>query len=83
MRGAELVADKVTKQPFPRDMGIAEEVARECTERGLLVLPGVGGADGVDGDTVVLGPPYIITRDEIDTMVSVLGDAIQAVSARI
>ena len=57
MRGVELVADKATKRPFPRAKGVAEAVARECNERGLLVLPGVAGADGTDGDTVVLGPP--------------------------
>ena len=81
MRGVELVADKSTKRPFPRARGVAEEVARECNERGLLILPGVAGADGTDGDTVVLGPPYIVTREQIDTMVSILGDAINTVGA--
>tara|TARA_B100000029_G_scaffold260532_1_gene256974 strand:+ start:121 stop:1455 length:1335 start_codon:yes stop_codon:yes gene_type:complete len=82
LRGAELVADKSSKRPFARAEGVAEAVARECTERGLLILPGVAGADGTDGDTVVLGPPYIVTREEIDDMVSILGESIQAVSAR-
>ena len=81
MRGAEFVADKTTKRPFPRSEGIAERVARECAERGLLILPGVAGADGGDGDTVVLGPPYVVTREEIDAMVSILGEAIRAVQA--
>ncbi len=81
MRGAELVADRTTGRPFPRSRGVAENVARECAERGLLVVPGVAGADGVDGDTVVLGPPYVVTREEIDTMVSILGEAIRAVQA--
>ena len=83
MRGVELVADKSSKRPFLRATGVAEEVARECSERGLLVLPGVAGADGTDGDTVVLGPPYIVTRKQIDTMVSILGDAINTVGAKI
>ena len=64
-------------------MGIAEDIARETAERGLLVLPGVAGADGTDGDTVVLGPPYIISRDEIDTMVTILEEAIRAVGTRL
>jgi adenosylmethionine-8-amino-7-oxononanoate aminotransferase len=83
MRGVELVADKSAKRPFPRARGVAEEVARECNERGLLVLPGVAGADGTDGDTVVLGPPYIVTRQQIDTMVSILGEAIKTVGTKI
>ena len=81
LRGVELVADKTTKRPFPRAKGVAEAVGRECIERGLLVLPGVAGADGTDGDTVVLGPPYIVTHEQIDTMVSILGEAIKAVGA--
>lgn len=81
LRGVELVADKTTKRPFPRAKGVAEAVGRECNERGLLVLPGVAGADGTDGDTVVLAPPYIVTHEQIDTMVSILGEAIKVVGA--
>ena len=81
LRGVELVADKATKRPFPRAKGVAEAVAQECNERGLLVLPGVAGADGTDGDTVVLGPPYIVTREQIETMVSILREAIKTVGA--
>jgi len=79
LQGAELVADKSSKRPFPRQRGIAERVANECMQRGLLILPGVAGADGTDGDTIVLGPPYIVTREEIDSMVSILEEAIHAV----
>lgn len=81
MRGAELVADKATGRPFPRSLGVAERVERACAERGLLVVPGAAGADGTDGDTVVLGPPYVVTREEIDTMVSILREALGAVRA--
>jgi adenosylmethionine-8-amino-7-oxononanoate aminotransferase len=81
LRGVELVADKTMKRPFPRAKGVAEAVGRECNERGLLVLPGVAGADGTDGDTVVLAPPYIVTHEQIDTMVSILGEAIKVVGA--
>ena len=83
LQGAELVANKSLKRPFPRERGIAEAVANECLQRGLLIIPGVAGADGIDGDTVVLGPPYIVTREEIDTMVSILRDAIKAVNEKI
>jgi adenosylmethionine-8-amino-7-oxononanoate aminotransferase len=80
LQGAELVANKSSKQPFPREKGIAETVAKECMQRGLLILPGVAGADGTDGDTIVVAPPYIVTREEINSMVSILEDAIHTVN---
>lgn len=81
LRGIEFVADKKTKRPFPRTTAVAELVAQACNERGLLVISGTAGADGTDGDTVTLGPPYIVTREQIDSMVSILGEAINAVTA--
>ena len=81
--GVELVCDRATKAPFPRVQNVSDAVARECAERGLLVVPGVGAVDGIDGDTVSLAPPYIITSDEIDELVGILGQSIQAVAAKL
>jgi beta-alanine--pyruvate transaminase len=46
----------------------AYDVFVDCFERGLLVR--------VTGDIVALSPPLIVERDQIDTMASILGDAI-------
>ena len=35
-----------------------------------MVWPNTGHADGVNGDLVVLAPPYIITEAEIDEIVA-------------
>jgi len=83
IRGLELIADKSTKQPFPRAKGIAEAVSEECNKRGLLILPGVAGADGTDGDTLVLAPPYVVMREQIDDMVTTLEEALDAISSKI
>jgi adenosylmethionine-8-amino-7-oxononanoate aminotransferase len=32
-------------------------------------MPGSGGIDGVNGDHIILAPPYNTTRAEIDLMV--------------
>jgi adenosylmethionine-8-amino-7-oxononanoate aminotransferase len=42
------------------------------------VYSGTGNANGVDGDTILLGPPFVITDDELDQAVDRLGDAIEA-----
>jgi adenosylmethionine-8-amino-7-oxononanoate aminotransferase len=81
--GLELVRDKATKAPFARAQGVSDRVGRECMKRGLLVVTGVGAADGVDGDTICLAPPFVISPAEIDEIVRILGDSIGAVAAQL
>ena len=79
MVGIEFVRDKATKAPFDRSIGFAEAIGRAAFERGLILYPGSGSADGVNGDHVLIGPPLTITQDEIDLLVSLLTEAIDAV----
>lgn len=76
--GLELVADRGSREPFPRAARITEGVVRAARERGLLVYSGTGNANGVDGDTILLGPPFVITDTELDLVVSRLAAAIEA-----
>ena len=46
------------------------EVAMKCLEKGVYVRYG--------GDTIQLAPPFFIEKSEIDTLVSVLADALAA-----
>ena len=79
--GIELVADRETRAPFPRGDRIAEAVVRGARDRGVLLYSGTGNANGVDGDTILLGPPFIVTDAELDRIVAVLADTIEAVAA--
>ena len=74
--GVELVADVATRRPFPRAARVTEAVVRGARDRGVLVYSSTGAADGVDGDVLVLGPPFVVTDAEIDRIVDVLGAAI-------
>jgi adenosylmethionine-8-amino-7-oxononanoate aminotransferase len=50
----------------------------------VLLYSGTGTADGVNGDTILLGPPFVITDDELTRIVAVLGDAIdEAIASRL
>lgn len=71
--GMEFVADRASREPFPDKAGLTSRVVRGARARGVLVLPGVPGANyGRGGDHIHLSPPYIITRAEIDLIAEVL-----------
>ena len=77
MVGLELVADRETRAPFPRSAKVTEAVVRGARERGVLVYSGTGNANGVDGDTILLGPPFVVTDGELVRIVDALVDAIE------
>jgi adenosylmethionine-8-amino-7-oxononanoate aminotransferase len=81
--GVELVADRATREPFPRASRVTEAVVRAARDRGVLVYSGTGNANGVDGDTILLGPPFVITDAELDRVATVLGESIEAVTAAV
>jgi adenosylmethionine-8-amino-7-oxononanoate aminotransferase len=70
LAGIEFVEDKGTRAPFPRAVKFAEAFTEAAQQAGLVVWPNVGHADGVNGDLVVVAPPFIITEQEIDQLVT-------------
>jgi len=76
MVGVELVADRETRAPFPRGARLAEAVVRIARERGLLLYSGTGNANGVDGDTLLLGPPFVVTDAELVVIADGLAAAV-------
>lgn len=81
MRGIEFVRDRATRAPFRRRLRVAERVGEAAFDRGLIIYPGSGNADGVDGDQILIGPPLVISEPEIDLLTSMLAGAIAAVEA--
>jgi adenosylmethionine-8-amino-7-oxononanoate aminotransferase len=78
MVGIELVADRETREPFPRSARVTEAVVAAARDRGVLVYSGTGNANGVDGDTILLGPPFVITDPELERIAAVLAEAIES-----
>ncbi|MDF2634922.1 MAG: Acetylornithine transaminase [Pelosinus sp.] len=68
MLGVEIVKDKVTREPFPVSMGMAEKLTVTLMKHGVIVYPGNGNADGENGDQFLLAPPLIITKDQADEL---------------
>ncbi len=80
LAGIEFVADVESRAPFPRERRFAERFAAAAERAGLMVWPNTGHADGINGDLVVLAPPFIITEAEIDEIVARLRTALQEVA---
>lgn len=69
LAGIEFVADRDSRAPFPRARRFAERFTEAAERAGLLVWPNTGHADGVNGDLVMLAPPFVISESEIDLIV--------------
>ena len=79
LHAIELVADRGTKAPFNPDLKLHERAKKDAFERGLLIYPGGGTADGRSGDHILLAPPYNVTDDELDMIVGLLAETVDAV----
>jgi hypothetical protein len=76
MVGLELVSDRASRSPYPRAARLTESVVRRCRANGLLVYSGTGNADGVDGDCILLGPPFVVTEAELEQIATTLGEVV-------
>ncbi|MBW7945450.1 MAG: aspartate aminotransferase family protein [Aquamicrobium sp.] len=77
-RAIELVEDRASKRPFAASRKINAALKREAMARGLMVYPMGGTIDGVNGDHVLVAPPFIVDETDIERIVSRLGDAVDA-----
>jgi hypothetical protein len=46
-----------------------------------LLYSGTGVADGVDGDTILLGPPFVVTDDELTRIADVVAESVGVATA--
>ncbi len=72
----EIVKNKETKEMFPADMRISQRVWEKALDSGVITR--VAG-----GNNVAVCPPLIITKEQIDELVSALRNAVLAVMAEI
>src|SRR5712671_5899479 len=62
--GIEFVKNKATRQPFPKEDNIAERIRQAALDENVLTYPTQGCVDGVNGDHILLAPPFIVTPQE-------------------
>ena len=74
--GVELVRDRVTKQPFPRERAISHEIGRCAFEHGLICYPCAGNAGDGTGDTIIIAPPFNATDAQLAELVDKLAKSV-------
>lgn len=74
MAAVEVVADRATKTPFDPAERMGPRIYKEMLKRGLFtrVLPNV----------VYVAPPLVTTDEQIDRIVEVIGESVQAATRR-
>jgi adenosylmethionine-8-amino-7-oxononanoate aminotransferase len=78
----ELVADRTTRKPFDANLSLFMKIRAQALENGLICYPVGGNADGVNGDVVILAPPYNATDDELSEIVEKTARSVKQVLAR-
>jgi adenosylmethionine-8-amino-7-oxononanoate aminotransferase len=71
----EVVKDRETLEPFPAEAKLTTRIVEAGIERGVFFYP---GGTGEIRDVVCFGPPFVVTETELDTMVAVLREAMEA-----
>jgi adenosylmethionine-8-amino-7-oxononanoate aminotransferase len=82
MTAIEFVKDQRTKEPFPRSAKFTERTIDAAFENGLVLYPGTGFVDGVNGDMVMVGPPFIIQESQIDEVIDILKETFSQMGGR-
>lgn len=78
--GVEFVADKGSKRPYAASQQFSANVAAAAAKLGVMTYPMQGCVDGITGDHLLIAPPAIITRQEIEWAVTQLRSAIEEVA---
>jgi adenosylmethionine-8-amino-7-oxononanoate aminotransferase len=81
--GIELVRDKASKAPFDPKQRASHVLEEEALKRGLVLYACTGCIEGVAGDMMLVTPPLIITRPQVDELVGIMREAILATQARL
>ncbi len=76
LAGIEFVKDKASRTSFDPSLGVARQVWLAALEDDVIFRP-------LTGDVLAICPPFVVSDEQIDTMVRVLDGAIARVSKQL
>lgn len=71
----EFVDNKSPNDPFPPEWGVGAYFGAQCEKFGMLVR--------VAGDNIMMSPPFIISPEEVDELISIYGKALRETEKRV
>lgn len=74
MGGVEVVRNKATKEPYPFEARIGNEIIVEARKQGVMLRP--------LGDVIVLMPPLAVSLEELDLLFAATEEAIRRVTEK-
>lgn len=77
--GVEFVQDRLSKAAFDPRLKVHAQLKVSGMQHGLLTYPSGGTVDGVQGDHVLLAPPFICTEADIERIGERFVKTVQAV----
>ena len=77
----ELVADRMTRRPFEAERKLFMKIRQQAIDNGLICYPVGGNVDGVNGDVVILAPPYNASDAELTEIAAKAAASIKQVLA--
>ena len=54
-----------------------EYLLLKAMKKGLILWPNIGHADGVNGDLILIAPPFLITQAEVNQIYSYLREILE------
>ena len=78
-KGIELVKNRDTKEPFPKNLNIAGNIKKKALDLGLICYPTQGTIDGNVGDHILIAPPFIINENEMNEISQKLKTTIESI----
>ncbi|WP_413284347.1 aspartate aminotransferase family protein [Vibrio sp. MA40-2] len=76
----ELVSDKTSKSPLASSTLAHKTIKKLAMNNGVMCYPMSGTIDGKTGHHILLAPPFIITEQQLDELVSKLKSSLQQAS---
>jgi adenosylmethionine-8-amino-7-oxononanoate aminotransferase len=83
MRGVEFVKDRETKEPLDPALMFWIDLHMQAQSKGLVIESSGGCERGQAGDMMMIGPSFIVTREEIDTIVALLDEILTDMEKKI
>ncbi|XP_055823918.1 gamma aminobutyrate transaminase 1, mitochondrial isoform X2 [Solanum dulcamara] len=71
----EFANNKSPNDPFPPEWGIGAYFGAQCQKNGMLVR--------VAGDIIMMSPPFVVTPEELDELISIYGKALRETEKRV